>query len=195
MTLLLVLVAGLWLVVMALGGIVWVMLRQIGVLYERIAPMGALMDSAGPAVGEPAPVFRLESLTGGEVTVGSGGDRAQLVFFLSPTCPVCKQLIPVLASLRTDERSWLDVILASDGALDRHMDFIRRSRLSVFPYVLSAELGMTYRVQRLPFAVLTDPAGVVRAKGLVNNREQLESLFNALKAGVASLQQFVSAPA
>jgi methylamine dehydrogenase accessory protein MauD len=54
---------------------------------------------------------------------------------------------------------------------------------------------MTYRVQRLPFAVLTDGAGVVRAKGLVNNREQLESLFNALKAGVASLQQFVAARA
>lgn len=188
------LVAGLWAAVLVLAGLVWVMLRQIGVLYERISPMGALMDSAGPDVGEPGPVFRLESLTGGEVNIGAVG-RSQLVFFLSPTCPVCKQLLPVLASIRNDEKSWLDVILASDGEVSRHIDFVRRAKLSAFPYVLSADLGMTYRVQRLPFAVLTDAEGVVRAKGLVNNREQLESLFNALKAGVASLQQYVAARA
>jgi methylamine dehydrogenase accessory protein MauD len=188
------LVAALWVAVLALAGLVWIVLRQVGVLYERVSPMGALMDSAGPDIGEPGPVFRLESLTGGEVAIGAGG-RAQLVFFLSPTCPVCKQLIPVLASLRRDEKAWLDVVLASDGARDRHEDFIRRAKLSDFPYVLSADLGMTYRVQRLPFAVLTDRDGVVRAKGLVNNREQLESLFNALRAGVASLQQYVAARA
>ena len=188
------LVAGLWAAVLVLAGLVWVMLRQIGVLYERISPMGALMDSAGPEVGEPGPAFQLDSLTGGEVKIGAGG-RSQLVFFLSPTCPVCKQQLPVLSSIRNDEKSWLDVILASDGERSRHVDFIRKAKLAAFPYVLSSDLGMTYRVQRLPFAVLTDGAGVVRAKGLVNNREQLESLFNALKAGVASLQQFVAARA
>lgn len=188
------LVAGLWAAVLVLAGLVWVMLRQIGVLYERISPMGALMDSAGPDVGEPGPAFRLDSLTGGEVNIGAVG-RSQLVFFLSPTCPVCKQLLPVLASIRNDEKAWLDVILASDGDQARHVDFIRKAKLAAFPYVLSADLGMTYRIQRLPFAVLTDAEGVVRAKGLVNNREQLESLFNALKAGVASLQQYVAARA
>ncbi len=188
------LVAGLWAAVLVLAGLVWVMLRQIGVLYERISPMGALMDSAGPDVGEPGPAFRLDSLTGGEVNIGAVG-RSQLVFFLSPTCPVCKQLLPVLASIRNDEKAWLDVILASDGDQARHVDFIRKAKLAAFSYVLSADLGMTYRIQRLPFAVLTDAEGVVRAKGLVNNREQLESLFNALKAGVASLQQYVAARA
>ena len=187
-------VAALWVLVLALAGIVWVMLRQIGVLYERISPMGALMDSAGPQVGEPSATFELTSLTGGEIVVGGGG-RAQLVFFLSPTCPVCKQLLPVLSSIRIDEKSWLDVVLASDGEEAKHREFIQRQKLAAFPYVLSADLGMTYRVQRLPFAVLSDPTGVVRAKGLVNNREQLESLFNALSAGVSSLQQYAASHA
>ena len=187
-------VAALWVLVLALAGIVWVMLRQIGVLYERISPMGALMDSAGPQVGEPSATFELTSLTGGGIVVGGGG-RAQLVFFLSPTCPVCKQLLPVLSSIRIDEKSWLDVVLASDGEEAKHREFIQRQKLAAFPYVLSADLGMTYRVQRLPFAVLSDPTGVVRAKGLVNNREQLESLFNALSAGVSSLQQYAASHA
>lgn len=184
-------VAALWVLVLVLAGVVWVLLRQVGVLYERIAPMGALMDSAGPAVGEPAKPFRLPSLTGGEVAVGAPG-RAQLVFFLSPTCPVCKQLLPVLASIRTDEAGWLDVVLASDGDEQKHREFIQKRKLGAFAYVLSTDLGMTYRVQRLPFAVLSDKAGVVRAKGLVNNREQLESLFTALSAGAPSLQHYAA---
>lgn len=182
--------AALWVLVLVLATVILVMLRQIGVLYERIAPMGALMDNAGPQVGEPSPRFTPRSLTGPEIAVGGAGGRAQLVFFLSPTCPVCKQLLPVLGSIRNDERAWLDVVLASDGDEAKHRDFIRRQKLGAFPYVLSSELGMAYRVQRLPFAVLTDKAGVVRAKGLINNREQLESLFSALSAGVPSLQQY-----
>jgi hypothetical protein len=46
-------------------------------------------------------------------------------------------------------------------------------------------------VSRLPFAVLLDEAGTIRSKGLVNNREQLESLFNAKELGVESIQNFI----
>jgi len=185
-------VIALWVIVVAMALMMWVMLRQIGVLYERVAPVGALMDSAGPEVGEASPVFPLQSLTGGTVRVGASGTKAMLVFFLSPTCPVCKQLLPVLAGIQSAERSWLDVVFASDGSQEKHQEFIRRQKLSEFPYVLSSDLGMAYRVQRLPFAVLLDQTGTVRAKGLINNREQLESLFNALDSGVASFQQLRS---
>ena len=41
----------LWLVVLALLLVVWALARQIGVLYERVAPMGALMIDQGPKVG------------------------------------------------------------------------------------------------------------------------------------------------
>ena len=124
--------------------------------------------------------------------IGAPGDKATLVFFLSPTCPVCKQLLPVLGSIQSAESAWLGVVLASDGNREKHIEFIDRRKLSGFAYVLSSDLGMAYRVQRLPFAVLLDATGTVRAKGLINNREQLESLFNALDAGVASFQQLAS---
>ena len=58
--------------------------------------------------------------------------------------------------------------------------------------MISEQLGVTYRVSRLPFAVLLDGEGVVTAKGLVNSREQLESLFNAAETGYASIQDFAS---
>jgi methylamine dehydrogenase accessory protein MauD len=95
-------------------------------------------------------------------------------------------------SSRKDERGWLDVILASDGELAQQREFVRRQRLEVVPYVVSAALGLAYQVGRLPFAALLDEQGIVRARGLVNSREHLESLFEAQRLGVASLQEYFS---
>ena len=95
-----------------------VLARQIGVLYERIAPMGALMNDSGPQVGEQSPKFTLESLNGGVVSIGTVKETATLVFFVSPTCPICKKLIPILRSIRSSEGDWLTVVLASDGDED-----------------------------------------------------------------------------
>jgi methylamine dehydrogenase accessory protein MauD len=94
-------------------------------------------------------------------------------------------------SIAREERGWLDVVLASDGPRAEHEPFVVRHALGAFPYVLSAPLGVAYRVGKLPYAVLLDGAGVVRAKGLVNTREHLESLFEAHERGVASIQDFV----
>src|SRR6266403_275610 len=170
--------AVLWMVVVLLGCVVAALARQIGVLHERVAPAGALMVGKGPAVGEPAPFVRALDLTGTVRDLGGPGaeGRSTLLFFLSPTCPVCKTLLPVLRQVARRERDWLGIVLASDGARDEHEAFVRAERLESFPYVLSPALGITYQVGKLPYAVLLDAAGVVRARGLVNTREHLDSL-------------------
>ncbi len=183
----------LWLAVLALLVVVIALSRQIGILYERIAPMGALMMDSGPKVGEAAPVMRLPTLGGGEVELGAAGPRSTLLFFLSPTCPVCKKLLPILKSIKRAEAHRLDLVLASDGEAPAHEQFRRRAELDAFPYVLSTELGMRYQIGKLPYAVLIDASGHIRAKGLVNSREQLESLFAAQELGVASVQEYLDA--
>lgn len=183
--------AMLWVVLLALVVVVLALARQIGILYERIAPMGALMMDQGPKVGEAAPIFNLDSIGGGKMQIGGNRGRSQLLFFLSPTCPVCKKLLPVLKSIRQDESAWLDVSLASDGELPAHAEFYKKAELQDFPYALSTDLGMTYRIAKLPYAVLIGEDGAIRGKGLVNSREQLESLFAAKEAGVASIQEYI----
>jgi methylamine dehydrogenase accessory protein MauD len=86
------------------------------------------------------------------------------------------------------------MVLASDGIEAEHTAFRRAYGLDNIPYVLSAELGMAYRVSRLPYAVLIDASGKVSAKGLINSREQLESLLTAQELGVSSVQEFLYAP-
>ncbi|QJR17396.1 methylamine dehydrogenase accessory protein MauD [Pelagibacterium halotolerans] len=184
----------LWVIVLALIVIIFALARQIGVLFERVSPMGALVNDSGPKIGDTTPVYTLPNLNGGAVTIGPKPNRSTLVFFVSPTCPVCKKLLPILRSVKSDEGKWLDVVLASDGEIDKHKRFIDTAKLGDFPYVVSTELGLAYRVSRLPFAVLFDEHGTIRAKGLINNREQLESLFNASEMGVGSIQNYLDAP-
>ncbi len=181
----------LWAAVLVLLATVFALARQIGVLHERIAPMGALMLDAGPKVGELAPALELPALDGSAFATGGVRARSLLLFFLSPTCPVCKKLLPILQRIAADERAWLELAFASDGDVAEHQAFRARAGIADWPYVLSAELGMAYRIGKLPYAVLVDESGRVRAKGLVNSREQLESLFTARELGVASVQEFL----
>jgi methylamine dehydrogenase accessory protein MauD len=180
----------LWITNIALVVTVLALARQIGVLNERVTPVGALTMDHGPKVGETAPAFTLPQLNGGEIAIGTPTGRSQLLFFLSPTCPVCKKLLPVLRSLSRHERTAVDVVLASDGEFEEHSRFYQREKLAPFPYVLSADLGMAFRISKLPYAVVIGPAGLISAKGLVNNREQIESLLIAQEMGVASLQDY-----
>ncbi len=184
-------VAVLSILVLMLIVMVFAMARQIGVLFERITPVGAMINDAGPKIGEASPVFSLKSLNGFEVSIGSKQSHSTLVFFLSPTCPICNKLLPAMQSVRNSESRWLNIILASDGEADKHLEFMRKYALQDIPYVLSQPLGTAYRVSRLPFAVLLDADGIVRAKGLINTREQLDSLLNVADMGYASIQDYV----
>ena len=191
MTSLLISTALLWILILGVIVALWALARQVGILYERVAPMGALVTDSGPKLGEPAPRFELPALNGARVAVGGEQPKSQLLFFLSPTCPICKKLLPVLKSASHAERDWLNVVLASDGDATQHLGFYGEFRLNAFPYLLSADLGMTYRVSRLPYAVLIDERGVIRAKGMINTREHLESLFNAKELGVGTVQHYL----
>lgn len=180
------------LLVLVLMVMVFALARQVGVLFERITPVGAMINDAGPAIGSASPVFHLTSLNQLEVMVGGKQAQSTLLFFLSPTCPICKKLLPAIQSLASSESRWLKVILASDGDTEKHLPFVNKHGLTDMLYVLSQPLGMAYRVSRLPFAVLLDAEGMVRAKGLVNSREQLDSLLNVLDTGHISIQSYVN---
>jgi methylamine dehydrogenase accessory protein MauD len=167
--------------------------RQVGILHERIAPMGAMASDQGPVVGEPSPRLAVTTLIGDRLLLGgpSAAERSRLLLFVAPTCPVCKKLLPIARSFAHAER--LEVVLVGDGDEAEQRSMIREFGLEGVPYVNSPEVGMTFHVGKLPYAVLIDAAGVIRAKGLVNNREHLESLLVAEETGFGTIQAYLSA--
>jgi len=192
----------LWVLVIGLSLLVLALARQVGVLHERVAPAGALLPTNGPKVGELTKAMELATLAGGSVTIGGAQSApaaraAMLVLFISPTCPVCKSLVPTAKSLAKAEPGGLRLVFASDGAeneaqLKQHRAYVEELRIAGHPYVISMQLGITYQVSKLPFALLIGADGILKSKGLVNSREHLESLLESMESGIASIQDYVA---
>lgn len=138
-----------WVAVVVLGGAVVVLLRQIGVLHARLAPMGVHFGGEGPDLDGPAPVVPGLDYGGAEVT---------LVAFTAPTCEVCATLRPSLVAL---DRAYEEVHL-------RMLDLDDASRPT---------FG-AFNVRSTPYVVAVDPRGVVRGRGVANSLEQVEELLD-----------------
>ncbi len=176
----------LWIVVITLVVVVLALARQVGVLYERVAPAGALMVNQQLKPGDRAPQMEVLTIDNSKISVGLPN---QLLFFLAPDCPICKTLLPILKTLQKSEKD-IDFVLVSDGD-DDHEKFVSEQGLDDFPYTITETVGRSFGVGKLPYGVLTDENGVISSLGIVNSREHLESLFEARKLGVASIQEYL----
>ncbi|MDA0279086.1 MAG: hypothetical protein O3C29_01375 [Proteobacteria bacterium] len=184
----------LWILVVVLSLLVLALSRQVGILHERVAPAGALMPTNGPKVGELTQEISLKSIHDEALIIGgaSTGNLASFILFISPTCPVCKSLVPTAKSLVNSERNRMQLLFASDGdALEQHQRYTKDLDLGDYPYVLSEALGRAFEVSKLPFAVLIGADGILKGKGLVNTREHMESLIESMDSGVVSVQEYI----
>lgn len=178
-------------IVAVLVVVVLALARQIGVLHTRLAPAGALMNTAGPEIGSPAPQVASQDIDGNPIALGGPSVQHLLLLFVSPSCPVCKELVPVAISLAKREK--LRLVFASDGGdAERHHAYIEGMQIREYPYVVSAEVGMRFAADKLPYAALVDREGVLRSRGLVNSREHLESLVEAMLSGFDSIQDYLA---
>ena len=177
-----------WIVILGLGLALLALARQVGVLHVRLAPAGALLSGKGPVVGEAAPVLDALTMEGAPIAIGKPGLK-QLLLFVSPHCPLCKELIPIAKNFAKTEK--LDIIFVGDDDPDEQRAMIARLEMGSLPFVNSSIVGRTFHVDRLPHAVLIGADGTLLSKGLVNSREHLESLVTAHEMGVVSVQDYL----
>ena len=180
-----------WIVILGLGIALLALARQVGVLHVRVAPAGALLTGKGPVVGEPAPVLDVATMDGTPLAIGKAlaKGRMQLLLFVSPHCPLCKDLIPIAKNFAKTEK--LDIVFVGDDDPSEQHAMIERLDMAGHPFVNGSIVGRTFHVDRLPHAVLIGATGTVLSKGLVNSREHLESLVTAHEMGVVSVQDYL----
>ncbi|MGH8235564.1 MAG: methylamine dehydrogenase [Steroidobacteraceae bacterium] len=179
--------------ILLLGGLLFATIRQLGVLYERVAPLGALTLPNAVSPGDAVSPLSVVTLDGHPLMLGGkrASDKAQMLLFISPSCPMCKQVLGLLRSFARAEAKRLDIVLIGDGTREAHTALVREHGLGEVPLVLDSRVGLTYRIGKLPYAMLIDPTGELHSAGLINSREHLESLIVAHETGVASLQDYL----
>ena len=177
-----------WVVILGLGLALLALARQVGVLHVRLAPAGALLSGKGPVVGEAAPVLDALTMEGASIAIGKPGLK-QLLLFVSPHCPLCKELIPIAKNFAKTEK--LDIVFVGDDDPDEQRAMIARLEMGSLPFVNSSIVGRSFHVDRLPHAALIGADGILLSKGLVNSREHLESLVTAHEMGVVSVQDYL----
>jgi methylamine dehydrogenase accessory protein MauD len=180
-----------WIVILGLGLALLALARQVGVLHMRLAPAGALVTEKGPVVGEAAPVLDAVTLEGKSIVIGKPLTlgRKLLILFVSPHCPLCKDLIPIAKNFAKSER--FDIVFVGDDEPSEQRAMVTHLDMGGLPFVNSSIVGRTYHVDRLPYAALIGEVGTLLSKGLVNSREHLESLVTAHEMGVVSVQDYL----
>lgn len=138
----------LWLLVVVLAVAVVALLRQIGVLHARLAPLGTHFAGEGPELDEPAPAVGLDY----------AAVPLTVLVFTSPTCVVCRELGPSVEAMRRQYRE-LRVEVVDLGR--------DRGGQPVFD---------AFNVRSTPYVVTVDRQGVVRGRGVANSLEQIEVL-------------------
>ena len=186
----------LWIGFFVLLGVNVIIIRQLGILFERVAPAGALATSSGLSRGQIPTSVIADTLSGLRLHLplseGSVAEKvnARLIVFIAPSCDLCKKIVPLVQSISHETAT--PYLFASAGfSAEKHKQYAQQNELDFSAYVISDELGMRWGIGKLPYAVLLDLNGAVVAHGLVNSREHLESLFEAKDQNVASLQDYI----
>lgn len=174
----------LWILVLALAVVVVALARQIGTLHLRVGPRGALeMDDEGPELGDVPQPFDLPAIDGREVRLGGPGE-AQLLMFVSPGCMVCEQVLPSVGVVARSG-SMTPYVLTDVDAFETERAFVsKRIPAAVVP---AAEVAQAYSVPGTPYVVVLDDGGAVRAKGTVNNLEQMEGLVDTARRRLSAV--------
>jgi methylamine dehydrogenase accessory protein MauD len=144
----------LWLAVLGLSVMVVALLRQVGVLHTRLRPLGVHFAGEGPDQLVAAPPLP---------DVDYADHTMTLVAFSSPTCDVCRSLLP---SLRAMDRQYRD--------------------LAIVEVALGADaqpVFSAFNVKSTPYFVTVDRHGIVQGRGVANSLEQVEVL---VEEGLAS---------
>lgn len=179
----------LWGLVLALGALVVALARQVGVLHLRLGPRGALEeDEEGPGLGEAPPPVTLPDLQGATVTVGGPG-QPQLLVFVSPTCSICREILPGIRPAARAGR--LEPRVVVDAGPAEAAGVYGASDLGA-PVVAGPDLASEYAIPGTPYAVVLDALGVVRAKGTVNTLEQMEGLVDTARRRLARAPRTVA---
>ncbi|MDE3194154.1 MAG: redoxin domain-containing protein [Chloroflexota bacterium] len=167
--------AVLWFLVIAEAIALMVLARAVGaiVLGTRDA-----IERDGLALGKAAPEFEAIAATGTKVGLGDLSGTYAALIFASPSCRICRSLLPGLPPLARRLEGKARIIVMLRGAPTDAELMAEEAAAPVEVWSIGARgIAEQFHARVSPYLQVIDPMGVVRAKGLVNGVEHVEHLL------------------
>ena len=147
---------------------------------------GAVQQLGAISVGQPAPDFTLEDLSGHPVTLSSyRNQKVVLMDFWATWCGPCRMAMPDLQTLADKFKDGnFEILSLNQGeSADQVRDFLQRRKYT-FHALLDpgSAVGNQFGVQAIPTLVLVDKKGVVQfiRIGYAENEDNLWKLVTKL---------------
>jgi cytochrome c biogenesis protein CcmG, thiol:disulfide interchange protein DsbE len=171
-------VVALWAIVVLQIGLILILYRQVGLVYlgQRSA-----RQRDGLPIGAAAPPWEAPDQDGDSVRLEEFRGRPLVLAFADPGCGPCQKLFPELRDFHAEHGSEVAVACISSPN-----DFENRKMATEhgleFPVLTqhASTISDLYAVVATPFLYVIDEEGVVREKGIVNFRTQIEEKLTAI---------------
>lgn len=154
-----------------------VLTRQIGILHERLAPIGPQQALAGLQPGQALPRLTARRLDGSTLILGGAGARPVLLMVVGADCPVCKRVLPL--AREAARTGGIDFVPLGEGDVaawtGRAPSFGLAGTLT-----FSHELLLLLQVDRLPTVLVVDASGTILARDVVGTAGDLTRLMQGL---------------
>lgn len=150
--------------------------REVGLLSRRLPPAPALESLEGTEPGAALPALRLADARSGRHSSPDLQSRPAMVLFLSTRCTLCAGLLSELDGVVKD---WPDhaIVPVLSGPAEEARAMLERSGFAGQAWQDDGPAMRAVGIVTTPRALLVDTAGVVRSRGVVNNREMVSSLI------------------
>ena len=164
-------------------------MRQVGVLHQRIRPTGA-GPNEGPEIGTRLPILEFDAV-GTERPSEIFSRPITLLGHVSPGCSLCDDFATFTeAYARNRDVDQVDIFLITDASRPAAEKWLSAHPVDT-PLLRNEQLMDVYSIPGSPYVLALRPDGdehvVVAAAGVVNTLEQLEDLVEVaeinLKAG------------
>jgi methylamine dehydrogenase accessory protein MauD len=189
MTLLAVVTAVQFVILLGLAVVVLSLARQVGILHERLTPAGMIRSQQEVKPGERVPEVELPLLSGGSVALGEpNGNGAALtaLLFISADCPICKSVLPAYQAQLDQAANGCRGFWVADGAMPDYADYVDRYAIEPDRFAISPELARVLGVRQIPALALLDEDARLLTLETVTGPRQLGRLFAVRPAGTSS---------
>lgn len=166
-------------VLVGLGAVLLSLARQIGVLHERTAPVGGLLQKVRQAERLDLDAVRVSTAAGADQSLrGMAGGRPLALLFIAERCPVCKSLLPSYPEVLRN--AGFSAFVVGDGASPTALAQLAAQHGLAADGILAApHLAAALQVLQTPTLALLDGEGRVLRKTRLKGPGHLLSVAEA----------------